>query len=144
VADNVPQVTVTCVDTWLQPWLNTTVEHIFNTNVEAHKNIVKVKGRSADILPRLSFGYHAVYVDGSHEEEDVYSDASLAMSLVVPGAVLILDDYQHCWSNGDPLAPGTKIEYPGVREAAARLLRERGDELRIVYCGWQLILQVRG
>lgn len=140
-----PGAAVTCVDAWEYPWLNDVVERRFDANVAGQPLIKKLKGRSCDVLPRLPpASFQGIYVDGCHELEDVAHDAGQAMRLVVPGGVLILDDYQHCWNDGSPLADGEVIQYPGVREAAARLLRERGDELRIVYCGWQLILQVRG
>jgi hypothetical protein len=61
------------------------------------RRVEKIKGASADVLPRLGIAsrrFELVYVDGSHQAADVYSDAVLAWPLVVRNGIVIFDDYQ--------------------------------------------------
>lgn len=60
--------------------------------------IRKLKGRSDELLPKLKSGgaeYHLVYVDGSHYAQVVLFDLVLAWSMLVPGGILVADDYRH-------------------------------------------------
>ena len=56
--------------------------------------VIKIKGRSEEVLrgfKRESF--HLAYIDGSHRAQDVRADAWLIWPLIIPGGVVIFDDY---------------------------------------------------
>jgi hypothetical protein len=53
-----------------------------------------------------------VYVDGSHEQGDVYADLALYWELLAPGGVLLADDYQ-------------PVVFPGVVADVDRFASER-------------------
>lgn len=104
-----------CVDTWAGG-----VEHKrrnidmdlvkerFLSNVEVarsrvphHCEIILHEGESVTKLPRIladekEHFFEFIYVDGSHEAQDVLNDAVLSFSLLKVGGVLGFDDY--LWS----------------------------------------------
>ena len=122
---------VVCVDSWE----DADVEGRFDANVAGRANVVKLKGRSDDLLSLIcSHSFEGVYVDGSHAEEDVRRDAAEAARIVVPGGVLVFDDYDA--DRGHP-------EF-GVHAAVDDFLREHPQDFEVAYSGWQLILHVRG
>ncbi len=58
--------------------------------------VTKIKDASARVLPQLAIEgnrFDIVYIDGSHFAADVYADAALAWPMVVPGGIVIFDDY---------------------------------------------------
>lgn len=65
-----------------------------------------------------------IYVDGSHEEEDVMSDLRNFWPIVRPGGVMFGDDYDEWW--------------PGVRAAVQRFGMEYGVEPSIEHAKWIL------
>ena len=73
-------------------------------------------------------------MDGSHAKEDVRRDAAEAARIVVPGGVLVFDDYDA--DRGHPEL--------GVHAAVDDFLREHRGDFEVAYRGWQLILHVRG
>lgn len=101
---------VHCVDTW-EGSIETTerdmsaVERRFDQNsaiamenVAHDVKLVKHKGMSDQILPRLlTEGYAGyfdfVYIDGSHQAPDVLCDAVLGFRLCKPGGYIVFDDY---------------------------------------------------
>ena len=119
---------ITCVDPWI-PWdADRDFEANFDLNTHGISRIVKRKGKSNDILPTLvSQRYHGVYIDGLHEAECALSDARLSLPLLLPGAVMIFDDYQ--WEPG------------GVKEEANQFLNEN-PQVKPMFVGWQLVCQL--
>lgn len=89
-------------------------EETFDHNIRAigaTDRVVKLKGRSADMLrtlERASFDF--VYVDGSHLAPDVLTDLVQGWDLLKDGGVLVIDDY--AWkATRDPLTtPRPAIE----------------------------------
>ena len=63
-----------------------------------------------------------IYIDGSHEEEDVYADLVGYWELVRPGGVLVGDDWN----------------WDGVRLAATRFAREQGLAVTQLADKWYL------
>ncbi len=73
-------------------------------------------------LMRTDLRADLIYLDGSHEEEDVYQDLLDYHSLLAPGGVLFGDDWG--WS--------------GVRAAVERFAAEQGIRIRHVLDKWVL------
>jgi predicted O-methyltransferase YrrM len=101
-----PEVRVTCVDTFagspehsLQAVDHSELEDIFDRNMALvdGARARKIAGTSAEVL--LSLGrreerFDLIYIDASHFALDVVVDAALAWKLVVPGGIVIFDDYE--------------------------------------------------
>ena len=73
-------------------------------------------------LIRTDLRADMIYLDGSHEEEDVYQDLLDYHNLLAPGGVLFGDDWG--WS--------------GVRAAVERFAAEQGIRIRHVHDKWVL------
>ena len=101
-----PEARVTCVDTFagspehsLKGVHRAGLEDVFDRNIGLvdGARVRKIAGRSADVLLALGRSdqrFDLVYVDASHFALDVIVDASLAWPLVVPGGILVFDDYE--------------------------------------------------
>ena len=125
-----------CVDRW-EVWRNweggvdLDYEVNFDANTRGLEQVVKVKGESRDLLPRMSKGFfHGAYVDGSHEYGDVLLDARMVAELVRPGAVVVFDDYE---------LPSCD----GVKRAVNQLLAEWRDRVDVLHVGYQAIVRFR-
>jgi Tfp pilus assembly protein PilF len=96
---------ITCVDTWQGGVEHQNMERpilllcqaCFDVNVFLTGNLEKVikkVGLSSDIMRLLPINsYDLIYVDGSHEAEDVLVDAVMAWGLLKVGGMIIFDDY---------------------------------------------------
>lgn len=101
-----PSSTLTCLDTWEgSPEYNNVnfskVEEAFDKSVKKWSTqVLKIKGLSWDGLIQLNTNisssnkYSIIYVDASHVASDVMSDGILAWNLLLPGGILIFDDYR--------------------------------------------------
>ena len=70
----------------------------FEANVGAWPGRVRIHaGRSAEVLRRLDGPWDVAYIDGSHAAPDVLADAILAWPRIVPGGLVIFDDYAWDW-----------------------------------------------
>jgi predicted O-methyltransferase YrrM len=141
--------TITCVDKWEGLWGQKCAEEKnFDTNVASRVNVVKLQGLSKEVLPRLPAGhFHGAYIDGSHEEAEVYRDAAQVLPLLRPGAFLIFDDYessllQGSWQGQKDRA--SRLRQFGVFEAANRILKELGPRVVVLHADWQLIARLEG
>ncbi len=84
-----PAAKITCIDLYFQDNFK---HNIAQTNA-SHK-VTKLNGNSHHILPTLTANhYDIVYIDGSHQADDVQQDATLAWDLLKLGGVMIFDDY---------------------------------------------------
>lgn len=73
-----------------------------------------------------------IHIDGNHDFRQVNKDCELWLTLLAPGAWLILDDY--LWSHGD-----------GPYRVGNTLLAERWDDIdRAFVCGKALFVKFRG
>jgi hypothetical protein len=100
---------IVCVDTFKGSWEHQAwpleqrilqlepIERRFDANLAAFADRVeKHKEDSLVALGKLALAqrrFDLVYIDGSHLALDVYRDGVLAWPLVVPGGVIIFDDY---------------------------------------------------
>jgi predicted O-methyltransferase YrrM len=119
-----PEARVTCVDTFAGSPEHLTMdvdrarlEDNFDRNVALvdAARVHKVAGKSADVLLQLRDSgerFDFVYVDASHLALDVIVDAALAWPLLVPGGILVFDDYGWRSPLGeDPLlVPGPAVD----------------------------------
>jgi predicted O-methyltransferase YrrM len=73
------------------------IERRFDQNIaEFAGRVEKYKENSLLALGRLGLAnrrFDLIYIDGSHLAVDVYRDGVLAWPLLVPGGILIFDDY---------------------------------------------------
>lgn len=150
--------TVTCVDPW-QPYFNTDVNsdllyremneaaeaglvyRLFLHNIRAAglADIVKpIRGKSAEILPTLpEERFSIVFLDGSHNYEQVSADIRSSMRLVRPAGILCGDDLELTVAEIDPAELVQAIEsgadfvphnasgrsyHPGVTKAVGQML----------------------
>jgi predicted O-methyltransferase YrrM len=136
---------VTCIDTFAgssehqddpqYSALTPTMEARFDANTaEFAGRVEKIKGASQAMLPQLGIEgrrFDVGYVDGSHRAADVYSDAVLVWSLIVPNGVLIFDDYE--WVGMPSACDRPK---PGID---AFLAATQG-RYRLLHQGYQVVL----
>jgi predicted O-methyltransferase YrrM len=124
-----------CVDIWPDKYLNRAgerVEEVFDRNTRGDKRIVKLRGKSNQVLPLLrDRSFHGAYVDGSHREANVLEDAREVARLLAPGGIVIFDDY--C-KNREKVT-----EDWGVRTAVDKFLAEMGSRAKVIFADWQLI-----
>jgi SAM-dependent methyltransferase len=100
-----PSSTITCVDAWGlfskkgTPDQQDKDELLFDTNTKhVGTRLVKVKAFSISYF-ESKYGqrnlYDLIYIDGSHDFDDVLSDAIYAFRILKPGGVIIFDDLFH-------------------------------------------------
>jgi len=89
---------------YLGTWApNLHYEEVFDANVAGDPRVVKLKGRSVDLLPGLAGTIlDGAYLDGEHEENTVRAELELVWPMLAPQAVLVCDDY------GFPPQPGAR------------------------------------
>ena len=122
------------------------MEQRFDTNISAalrgslnpeRDRVRKLKAPSHMALAQLlteSEEFHVIYIDGSHEPADVLTDAVLAWRLLLPGGLLILDDYMwHDVIAADKL----KCPKPGIDA----FLSVFGQELIVLELRYQCVVQ---
>jgi predicted O-methyltransferase YrrM len=141
-----PQARMVCVDPFTgnaihrnNPELSehlSNLEGIFDANVAAFADRVeKLKAASSVTLPSLALSgrrFDLAFVDGCHRAADVFSDAALVWPLMLPGAVVIFDDYELAISDDEHERPKLGLDaFRSLFKGQYNLLHE----------GWQLILQ---
>lgn len=138
---------ITCVDKWEGLWMQKCAEELrFDENLLGRENVIKRVGRSEVVLPTLPRRhFHGAYIDGSHKDEDVYRDAWQVHSLLLPGALMVFDDYEaeppRSWADGIVVYGPRQFEVFG---AVNRFLKELGDGVRVLHADWQLIAKLAG
>ena len=100
---------LTCVDAWYPEY-----EPTFDANLADRRNVQKLKGRFAVVLPSLltdaNLGsFHGAYLDDSHQEAETIANSDAVWKLLRAGGVLVFDDYG-------------SAEYPGVKPAVDSFL----------------------
>ena len=102
--------------------------HAFRDRVE------KLKGPSGAVLPRLGLAerrFDIAYIDGSHYAADVYSDAALIWPLVVPGGIVIFDDYGWELMNDESERPKLGID---------AFIETIAGQFRTIHCVYQMVI----
>jgi predicted O-methyltransferase YrrM len=90
------------------------IEKKFDENTASYgSRVTKIIGRSVQALDRLAQdgrGFDIIYIDGSHQREDVMADTVLAWKTLKPDGFVIWDDY--LWGTNMPAAsrPGPAID----------------------------------
>jgi len=118
-----PDAHLTCVDTFEGSPENVAygakvsgLEERFDRNVALvdSSRVRKLRGDSRRVVLDLAeegSQFDLVYVDGSHLALDVLVDASLSWPLLVPGGIVIFDDYGWSLLGGDALLrPGPAVD----------------------------------
>ncbi|MGA2420371.1 MAG: class I SAM-dependent methyltransferase, partial [Candidatus Acidiferrum sp.] len=122
-----PSSQLTCIDSRFRP--------AFEQNIAPVSARVRViRGRSEAVLRDSAFStasFHFIYIDGSHEAPNVLSDAILAFPLLVPGGIIIFDDYR--WKSTTPDIPQSM---PLI--AVDAFVSVFQNELRVLHRGWQV------
>jgi predicted O-methyltransferase YrrM len=144
-----PHACITCIDTFAggadqvdNPECATEVpetEGRFDRNLARYAaRVEKIKSRSVPALEALAAAgrqFELAYIDGSHLSADVMDDTLRTWPLVVPGGVVIWDDYD--WGRDRPLA-----ERP--QPAVDKFLAARTDRARLLARGSQMIVERLG
>ena len=77
-----------CVDAWFQH----AVEQTFDDNMQTC-SIEKHKALTTTYLTAAVDKFHVIYIDAGHHAVDVLTDAVLSWRRLLPGGLLIFDDY---------------------------------------------------
>jgi hypothetical protein len=136
--DNVlcgPDAKIYCLDPfdpelpYLSLWApNVNYETVFDANVNNDERVIKVKGLSESVLPGLrGVKLHGAYIDGEHSKRAILFEAPLVWDMLLPGGVLIFDDY------------GYK-EMPEAKEAIDEFLSRPEVRHEILYLDFQAIV----
>jgi predicted O-methyltransferase YrrM len=88
--------------------LQTAVPQLCRESVEIHR------GYSQDLRLPENAGFRFAHIDGGHDRDEVLRDLRLCASRMLPGGIIVLDDYFH-------------PDYVGVTEGALLFLHERDD-----------------
>lgn len=114
------------LDTWGDP--GTDYVEIFDALVGCRPNVVKLKGKSQDVLPSLRGTlFCGAYIDGDHREDVVRQDLRLLWPLLLPGSPCVLDDYG--WDKD-----------PGVQIVVDEFLADQANHARLLFADFQAIL----
>ena len=99
ILENVNIESITCIDTFEGSIENSDSQKqnlfsMFKHNIEGYEDKVIIKrGYSRDVLKTLDEKYDFIYVDGSHQPQDVITDAVLSFDLLKTGGYMIFDDF---------------------------------------------------
>jgi hypothetical protein len=98
------------------------------------RQVTTIMGYSQVELRKLPLdSFDIVYVDGSHDANDVLEDAILCLRLLKSGGTLIFDDYQ--WTGMGKADPPESVPRPGV-DIFYALYR---DKLKVIHNDYQVI-----
>jgi predicted O-methyltransferase YrrM len=132
---------LTCVDTFLGSPEHgqvdsASLEKTFDENVASYgARLEKLKSRSVPALDRFAqegSSFDVIYIDVSHQREDVMADSALAWKILKPDGFVIWDDY--LWAPDWPEA-----ERP--QRAIDAVLSALRGEIKIIQLHHQVIAQ---
>lgn len=111
------------------------LESTFRENLKDYIHKIYVcRGKSQEILKNLKTKYDLIYIDGSHYQTDVMTDAVLAYQLLKKNGILIFDDYAMTHKSKDNTYYCPKI-------ALDAFLTVFGSHIEVLHKGWQLIIK---
>lgn len=129
---------ITCVDTFCGgididqnniSQLVANIEKNFDANTSSYGHrITKHKTTTLQALAgftQIADTFDVIFLDASHQRDDVMLDTLLAWSILAPDGTMIFDDY----------------DCPTVKPAIDTFLAWHGDELQIIRHGYQLIIR---
>lgn len=102
VANKYKDSNIVCVDTWSMS-LNKSqildfdfqeIEKNFDKNLIG-LNLLKIKDTSRNAYSKIlkfKYNYDYIYIDGSHDGEDIYFDATQSFKILKKGGIMIFDD----------------------------------------------------
>jgi hypothetical protein len=142
-----PQSQLVCIDTFEgseehrahpEPFANDLpeIERRFDANLALFADrIEKRKAPSAVALAEFGIDgrrFDIAYIDGSHCSADVYGDGVLTWSMLVPGGIMIFDDYE--WEYMPEPRSNPKL---GIDS----FLRAFEGQYRIIHKGFQVAIE---
>jgi len=107
---------LTCVDKFAK-YKKRMIEPIFDNNIVGLP-ITKIKGNSSHKLAELVLQgkkYHFIYIDGDHHRTQVLIDFVNCWQLIMPGGIIICDDYQYAGVKASTSAVKKVFKY-GIKE----------------------------
>lgn len=118
-------------------------EEIPGPNLKLHgwpsKRVRYIKGSSSDVLDDLFLfreKFEAIYVDGDHRKKQAFIDVSCCWDLLVPGGVMLVDDYLLTESSLDP-----SVKF-GVKPAVDRFLAGLFEnDYEIIHSDYQIAIR---
>lgn len=137
------QMKATCIDPFSShPELPKTdwgaIEQQFHANVATIKADVRaLKGRAIDHLPTLIDAgekFDLIYIDGSHRTLDVMLDAVLSWQMLVPGGMMIFDDYWYDVFETERYRPKSAID---------AFIGMMGPEVKVIDIAGQAFIEKR-
>lgn len=138
-----PDSLLTCVDPFTGSEEHTLEEKDdlysrFLTNISSNSGKIRVvKKQSLFALTAMIEAeekFDLIYVDGDHKNSSVVIDGILADRLLVPGGVIIFDDYAWKTSLEDSLPPSDR-----PKEAIEYFFSVNGNRFDIVRVNWQVV-----
>lgn len=141
-----PGASIACVDTWAGADEHVSgdaasaetlkaIERTFDQNTLDFANqITKFKMRSFDFFAsrKPEDQFDLIYIDGSHDAEDVIFDAFLSFGALKPGGFLIFDDYLWKYYGEERKNPASAINY---------FLAYNAAKIDLVFVDSQVVLQ---
>ncbi len=111
-----------------------------------------IQGNSLDVLPKLSeqkLKFDLLLIDGDHNYHTVKNELACVDSLLAPGGMILIDDYEGRWSDKD-LWYSERDGYESVSEATTRIDTEKHgvkaavDEWLLTNSGWEMSRMMSG
>ncbi len=97
IVNNFKVAKVTCVDIWEDKNFKEVQEKNFNNfkiNMNEFSNLVEIfKGTSDNFFLNQEEKFDVIYIDGSHEADQVYKDIKNSWNILNINGILICDDY---------------------------------------------------
>ena len=107
-------------------------------NKKFKKNILKkqveiLKMTSQEAFSELeNIKFDFIYVDGSHEYDDIIHDSENTFNCLNKNGIIIFDDF--LWGENKPLNKT-------ITSGLLKFITENNESLKIIYCNYQLMIQ---
>jgi len=137
-----PRSSITVIDTFggsiehgdVAPVDFSNVRETFMQNTNKYwEKILLIEGKSQKEIPGLIERYNIIYIDGSHKASDTITDAALAWQKLLPGGIMVFDDY--AWL-GYPDKPSMN-PYPAINA----FLHMWEDEYKLIHKDYQVAIR---
>lgn len=132
-----PDSTMTCIDPFIgdngTPQVDGGTREIFDTNIRLSKQFSKCKihyDYSENVLPTIKETFNFIYIDGSHEPQDILADMRNTFPYLVKGGIMYMDDY----------LGGENHE---IKKVIDQFINEHVNEVDVIFSGYQLGLKRR-